>query len=224
MTAPVPPSLVSCADLVAALPAYRDGTLDAGHAWALEMHAAHCAACAEQLDTGVIDVRELPGPDADTRAALRHTLLSHVRTHARMHTRTHTNTPADVLPPTTSSPRPAWRRAAPWATLAATAALAVMLRPASPPGGLAPASAASADSMPADIVVAFDATTSAPMRSALRLAESQAATEFAALDAAERELERSLAAAPGDPELQRFHDTLEARRRELSQRVSSVTE
>jgi hypothetical protein len=78
--------------------------------------------------------------------------------------------------------------------------------------------------MPADIVVAFDATTSAPMRSALRLAESQAATEFAALDAAERELERSLAAAPGDPELQRFHDTLEARRRELSQRVSGVTE
>lgn len=194
MTSPLPPSPVSCADVAAALAAYRDGTLAGDRAWQLEGHAAHCAACATLLDTPVSLPGALPAPDAITQAAMRRDVLARVRATPRASAR--------------------WRRLAPWAVLAAAAALALMLVPERPP----------MITTPTDRTLALDSATSAPMRRALELAEAQAATEFAALDAAEAELKASLASAPDDADLQRFHDALESRRRELTQRVVSVTE
>jgi hypothetical protein len=64
----------------------------------------------------------------------------------------------------------------------------------------------------------------APMATAIRLAESSAAAEFAALDAAAQELTASILAAPNDAELRRFRDALDTRRRELARRIESVPE
>lgn len=211
---PVPPT--PCADFERQLPDYLAGRLSDADARHVEAHAASCATCEPRLDA-LTQRQFVYAPTLPP--TLRDQTLQAV--HAR---RSFTVQPGAGAP--SHQPR-RWGAIGGLAGLAAAAVLAVFVinRGTDLPGTTRLADSGLADSP----IVDTPATTPARiedvgmMQSAARFAESQARSEFVELDAAAREIEAALAAAPTDRELRTFLSTVRARRDELSRRVKEAT-
>jgi hypothetical protein len=206
---PTPPAPIRCETVHAQIAAYRAGTLDADAAWQVEWHAAHCEPCDALLDAPLdlepqAWLRAENIPSRAERDAMRGAILgSRGATQAAVTVRS----------------RARWA----WAVgIAAAAAVVVMvIGDARPP---APVQAVSVDrATPRPSSTGVDIA-SASMVRARELAAIGAAEQFAALDAAARELDAVRARRADDAELRAFRGTLEAQRRELARLVASVAE
>jgi anti-sigma factor RsiW len=197
------------------LPDYLAGGLSDAEARLVEAHAASCDGCERRLDAATRREFSYAPP---LPAAVRDQTLQAVE--ARR-----TRTALDNRHPTVARPR-RWVAAGGFTVLAAAAVLAVVV--ISRGADYMPGAAGSRDS---GVVAVADAPTSTiagiddvgMMQSASQMAESQARSEFVALDEAAREIEAALAAAPTDRELRTFLSTVRARRDELSRRVKEAT-
>lgn len=208
------PSL-SCSDVTSLLASYAAGTVDDAVAHAVEWHGAHCRRCEPLIENALataphvrgtsdamLDITPyvpFGGPDAE---ALRRRTLAQLK-----------------------PLRPRRQHAPAWTVgVGVLLAASLILLTRGPEGERATSDdggeKASADSMWSQ----FPGATSAPMRTAVRLAQRHSAAEFAALDTAIREVDRAIAAAPAAEELREFRVALDARRRELETRVARVTE
>jgi hypothetical protein len=174
-------------------------------------------------------------PTANEQAAMRQAVVAAIEAAPR-HANGAGAHQGDARPPAHLSGHTALRQRRRWAlvaSLAAAAALWVSARLIGTAGGAShsqpddPSVASGTSSEPIRSEpkpLAYSATSSAPMRTALQLANREASPEFAALAAAAAELDAALAVSPDDTELRIFRAALEARRDELAQRIRSVTE
>lgn len=196
------PITMSCDDLDRALPDYLAGALSEREALALERHAASCARCEARLDAATRRPVSLELPDA-LRDGLRKDTLRAVASSrtARSASRT-------------------WMWAGGVTTMAAAALVFIVMRGTIPSDG-SPGAVDSARGP--DAVFADMDEVPARARVAARLADQEARSEFAALDAAAREIEAALAAAPADRELRAYLSSVRARRDELARRVKAAT-
>jgi hypothetical protein len=197
------PDTIRCDDLDRLLDAYLAGTLPESEAVALETHAASCARCEARLDAAT-------RRPVDLSAALPATLRE--------------DTLRAVAVARGASPRRAARTMrVPWAwaggitSIAAAALVYVVTQRVEPtrPDVI--------DSTRRPVVAtAPDTEVPSRERVAARLADQEAQSEFAALDAAGKELEAALAAAPADRELRAYLSSVRARRDELARRVKAA--
>ncbi|GAB1342055.1 hypothetical protein MASR1M101_11820 [Gemmatimonas sp.] len=206
---------MGCDTVVALLPDYARGNLAHASAWQVEWHVAHCPECERQLAAvapipAVIErdpqlVASVPLADVE-RYAMREAARRAITQSANGSSRRY----AVVVAAAALLAVVVWRGSGGWFT-------------SSPRGQLAAATASTHEpSLPA--VPLPSAQTSAPMATAVALANANASPEFLALREAARELEQALAAAPDKGALNAFRDALEERRRELELRVVRVTE
>jgi len=198
---------------------YLAGSLPEDVAVALEAHAAQCPACEARFEAAT---RRALSFAPELPPGLRDSTLRAVATR---------RSGADRAATSHVERSVRWRAGGGMAALAAAAVLIVFVltrvdrREAATGGGrlvdTARVATVAADS-PVTDAPRMDGEIG-PMQSASRIAESQARSEFAELDAAARELEAALAASPTDRELRGFLSTVRARRDELSRRVKDAT-
>lgn len=199
------PLAMTCADVDVALDAYLSGAMDDARAAAVETHVAGCARCEAMLEQATrLDVSAFaPAMPDDLKA----------RTLAAVAERPRAATSAAV----TRAGR-TWRM---WSAVAACAAVVTVavLRstPATPETVVD--SVASAATVPEIDETMPQATM---LRGARSMAQQQAASEFESLDAAAREIDAALEAAPDDREMRAYRDAIRARRAELADKIAEA--
>ena len=198
------PDTIRCEDLDRSLDDYLAGTLPEREAMALEAHAASCARCEPRLEAAT---RRPVHLSAALPASLREDTLRAVASARAGSTR-----------------RVARSVRAPWAWTGGITAIAAAVLVYVVTQRQDPAQPLVSDSTPS-AVVATTPLDEVPSRerAAARLADQEAQSEFAALDAAGKELEEALAAAPTDRELRAYLSAVRARRDELARRVKAAT-
>lgn len=204
-------SALSCSESASMLPSYSAGTLSERAARALEWHAAHCSTCEPLLERAL-------GDEARVRSAA--DIAAHVTWTDLEAATLRRRTLAQIRPiRAVHSIQREW----PVGIGVLLAASLIFWTRDAGPTRAQPTSADDVANADAEWRSVPGATTE-PMRSAVRLARLEAAPEFAALDTAAREIDRALAASPGDESLREFRVALDTRRRELEARVVRVTE
>lgn len=189
---------ITCAVVQEQMGAYLANQLDETLALALEAHAATCADCEHRLDqaTRLPALAFAPEPPVALREATR----------AAVQAARDTRDSAVSGPYVGTSQR--WSLLVGAAALASAAVLVVQVSRA-----------------PSDTEASVaEAVAVALVPTAQRLADGPAAAEFAAIDAAARELDVALASAPDDAELRQYRASVRARRDELARRVQEATE
>ena len=196
---------MTCDELERALDDYQRGALSPHDASRIETHAAHCAVCERRIDawsTQALPVLSAFAPalppsarDAVMRAitAPRDTTVVSVRSRAAR----------------------TWRGTV---VLAAAAVLVLATWNRWSPPSISPATA------PVNAPVATESIDeNSASRSSRQLADNEARSEFAELDAAAREIETALTSSPDDAELRAYLSSVRARRDELASRVKRAT-
>ncbi len=230
------PESLSCADFDAQLRDYLAGALSATEARRVEAHASVCNLCEARLEQAtrrdVVYEPTLPAHvrEATLRAIAPRPVLHRDTPHEAQVAPTSTDVHAGPLATQghgaarTPHGVPAVTSRLRWAggvllAVAATVLVFITQRqdPSSAPGASGPVSTVAADT-PRAVDPAMTA-----MQAVASFAEAEARPEFVALDAAARELEAALAAAPGDRELRAFLTAVRSRRDELSRRVKEAT-
>ena len=198
------PDTIRCDDLDRSLDDYLAGSLSESEAVALETHAASCARCEARLEAATRKPVEF---SAALPATLREDTLRAVAA-ARGGSSRQAVRPLRVP----------WKWAGGITAIAAAALVYVVTQRADP----TQPSLIDSTRNPA-VATAPDTEVSSRERAVARLADQEAQSEFAALDAAGKELEEALAAAPTDRELRAYLSSVRARRDELARRVKAAT-
>jgi hypothetical protein len=208
MRLPEDPMDMTCDELTRLLPAYLQGALPEREARALEQHAATCDVCEPRLEAATRLELSFAPP---LPASLRDNTLRAVQSSAA----STPHRPTSRRAAQASASR--WRFMAGLTTLAAAAVLLIVVT------RRAPVSVRSGDSAATVVLDEQGLVANSMQAAAGRIADAGARAEFAQLDAAAREVEAALAAAPDDADLRAYARAVRARRDELARRVKEAS-